>query len=182
MLKQFKRIACTAACVAALALAGPALAQQGMGQGQGQGMGHGQGMGQGQGQGTMMQQPGQGMGQGMGTGMGVMMSRRQDLGQYMTDANGMALYSFKNDSKGKSACTGECLAKWPPFHMGQAMLPQGMNAKDFGTITREDGKPQTTFRGMPMYYFAGDKKSGEVNGQGLKDAWYVMDPARFMMR
>ena len=49
-------------------------------------------------------------------------------------------------------------------------------AADFGTITREDGQKQTTYKGMPLYYFAGDKAAGEVKGQGVKDVWYVAAP------
>jgi predicted lipoprotein with Yx(FWY)xxD motif len=49
-------------------------------------------------------------------------------------------------------------------------------AGDFGTITREDGKKQTTYKGMPLYYFAGDKKAGDVTGQGMGKVWYVANP------
>lgn len=46
-------------------------------------------------------------------------------------------------------------------------------------ITREDGKKQTTFRGYPLYYWAGDKAPGDTKGQGMKNVWYVIDPAKF---
>jgi predicted lipoprotein with Yx(FWY)xxD motif len=33
----------------------------------------------------------------------------------------------------------------------------GLDAKNFGTITRANGKKQTIGKGMPLYFFAGDK-------------------------
>ncbi|HSN15146.1 MAG TPA: hypothetical protein VLT61_10970, partial [Anaeromyxobacteraceae bacterium] len=52
----------------------------------------------------------------------------------------------------------------------------GVSSKDFATITRADGKKQTTYKGMPLYYFAGDKAPGDTNGQGKRDAWYAATP------
>jgi len=54
-----------------------------------------------------------------------------------------------------------------------------VKAEDFGTITREDGKKQTTFRGYPLYYWAGDKAPGDTKGQGVGNVWYVIDPTKF---
>jgi hypothetical protein len=34
-----------------------------------------------------------------------------------------------------------------------------------------------TYDGWPLYYFAQDAAPGDVNGQGLNDKWYVVDPA-----
>ena len=47
---------------------------------------------------------------------------------------------------------------------------------DFATITREDGKQQTTYKGMPLYYFAADKAASDTKGQGVKDLWTVAAP------
>ena len=52
----------------------------------------------------------------------------------------------------------------------------GLKAADFGTITRADGQKQTTYKGMPLYYFGGDKAPGDTIGQGAKDVWYVVNP------
>jgi predicted lipoprotein with Yx(FWY)xxD motif len=53
---------------------------------------------------------------------------------------------------------------------------EGLKAGDFGTITRADGKKQTTYKGMPLYYFIKDTKAGDTMGQGVKDIWTVAAP------
>jgi predicted lipoprotein with Yx(FWY)xxD motif len=98
---------------------------------------------------------------------------------YLADSAGMALYYFTKDSPGKSACSGGCLEKWPLFYAEKITPPSGTDAKDFGTITREDGKKQTTYKGYPLYYFANDKKPGDANGQGINNVWYTIDPKTF---
>ena len=98
---------------------------------------------------------------------------------HLTDAAGMSLYWFKKDNAGVSNCSGGCLEKWPAFYQEKIMAPEGINSADFGTITRTDGKKQTTFRGYPLYYFANDKMAGDIKGQGLKDVWFLIDPANF---
>jgi hypothetical protein len=32
---------------------------------------------------------------------------------------------------------------------------------------------QTAFMGRPLYYYSGDKKPGDTNGQGFNNLWYV---------
>ena len=44
------------------------------------------------------------------------------------------------------------------------------------TITRADGKKQTTYKGLPLYYFSKDVKPGDTTGQGFKDLWSVAKP------
>ena len=105
----------------------------------------------------------------------VKVASSDKLGKYLTDAKGMTLYVFKKDSPGKSACAGDCVAKWP-LYFAEKVEPGALAAKDFSTIAREDGKKQTAYKGMPLYYFAGDKAPGETAGQGLRDVWYVAAP------
>jgi predicted lipoprotein with Yx(FWY)xxD motif len=106
----------------------------------------------------------------------VKLSEKAGVGKYLTDAKGMTLYIFKKDSPGKSACAGPCVAKWPLFFRAQVSAPVGVNGMDFGTITREDGLQQTTYKGSPLYYFASDKASGDVLGQAVGDVWFVANP------
>ena len=100
--------------------------------------------------------------------------------QYLADSNGMTLYYFTKDASGVSTCTGQCLERWPIFYTEKLMVPTGMDAKEFGTITRADGKKQSTFRGWPLYYWSGDKMAGQTNGQGFNGVWfYVTNPLSY---
>ncbi|MGD2081289.1 MAG: hypothetical protein PVJ36_09200 [Nitrospirota bacterium] len=116
-----------------------------------------------------------------GAAQGVTVKSKEGVGNYLADSKGMTLYYFKSDSPGKSACTGGCLNWWPIFHSEDLQVPEGLDAGDFGAITRGDGKKQTTFRGYPLYYFGGDSKPGDMKGQGSRGVWFVVDPGKFMM-
>ena len=107
----------------------------------------------------------------------VKVVNKDGVGSFIAcDVSGMTLYTFKKDTPGKSACEGDCLVKWPIYYVDSVTVKSGLDAKNFGTITRADGQKQTTYKGMPLYFFSGDKKPGDTNGQGLKDAWYVVKP------
>jgi predicted lipoprotein with Yx(FWY)xxD motif len=106
----------------------------------------------------------------------VKVASKKDVGSYLTDSKGMTLYVFKKDAPGKSACAGDCVAKWPIYY-GEKVAPSGgAKAADFGTITRDDGQKQTTYKGLPLYHFAGDKAPSDTNGQGFKEVWTVAAP------
>lgn len=106
----------------------------------------------------------------------VTVSKKEGIGSFLADTKGMTLYWFKNDTKGVSACSGDCVAKWPLYYRESVAAKEGLKAEDFGTITREDGQKQTTYKGMPLYYFIGDKAAGDTNGNGVKDVWFVVNP------
>ncbi len=98
------------------------------------------------------------------------------VGEYLADSKGMALYYFKKDEPETSNCSGECLDNWPPFTEKDFDVPEGFERSDFGTITREDtDAEQVTYKGYPLYYFAKDQNKGDVNGQGVKDVWYLIN-------
>lgn len=109
----------------------------------------------------------------------VKVAEKDSLGHYLTDTKGMTLYWFVKDSAGKSVCQGGCLKKWPAYYRPEVVAPNGINADDFGTMTRPDGSKQTTFRGYPLYYFFKDQAPGDTKGQGVKKIWYVVDPSNF---
>lgn len=109
----------------------------------------------------------------------VKVSEKAGVGKYLTDTEGKTLYFFTMDSVGKSACSGDCLTRWPIYFRDQVAAPAGVKGEDFGTIVRDDGQKQSTFRGYPLYYWTGDAKAGDTNGQGVKGVWFVIDPANF---
>ena len=106
----------------------------------------------------------------------VKLSEKDGVGKFFADSKGMTLYIFKKDSPGKSVCAGPCVEKWPLYFREKVAVPEGVSAGDFGTIPREDGKRQTTYKGWPMYYYAGDKAPGDVSGLGLGTVWFVANP------
>ncbi len=100
------------------------------------------------------------------------------LGNVVTDANGRVLYLFTKDRQGAgtSACTGDCLAAWPPALVG-TMAPKGNGVT--GAIATIDvaGRRQVTLDGWPLHYFAKDVAAGDLKGQGVNGAWYVVSPS-----
>ncbi|MCY9657523.1 hypothetical protein P5G65_28390 [Paenibacillus chondroitinus] len=110
---------------------------------------------------------------------GIAIGTKPDLGNYLTDARGMALYYYDKDTKGVSNCSGKCLEKWPVFYSSAISAPTGVDSADFGTLVRADGSLQTTYQGFPLYYWVDDKKMGDTTGQDVGHVWYVIDPAKF---
>ncbi|MFD1213668.1 hypothetical protein ACFQ36_16640 [Arthrobacter sp. GCM10027362] len=106
------------------------------------------------------------------------------LGQIVVDAKGMTVYYFTKDVKdsGKSNCTGECIAAWPPV-LTESDKPkvEGVTGT-IGTITTPEGKKQITINGMPIYYWVKDKAPGDTTGQGVNDVWYVVAPNGDMIK
>lgn len=109
----------------------------------------------------------------------IQIKENKELGPYLTDSKGMTLYYFKKDSPGKSVCTETCLEMWPAFDAKEISIPEKLNGKDFGTITREDGKKQSTYKGYPLYYYRGDSNPGDTTGQGVSNIWFVVNPYAF---
>ncbi len=97
------------------------------------------------------------------------------FGSYLADVNGNPLYFFSLDANGTSACTGTCLTSWPVSYVAGPTLDNGLTASDFSFITRSDGTKQTTYKGWPLYTYAGDSP-GNIGGDGLENIWFVAKP------
>ncbi len=94
-------------------------------------------------------------------------------GKVLTNEQGMTLYTFAKDSKGKSACNGPCAANWPPL-MAAADAKGG---KGYTIITRDDGSKQWAYKGKPLYTWTKDTKPGDITGDGfLNGAWHIAKP------
>jgi predicted lipoprotein with Yx(FWY)xxD motif len=103
------------------------------------------------------------------------------LGAILVDGKGRTLYLFEKDQGTTSSCYGACAGGWPPYTTnGAPRAGAGVSASLLGTTTRTDGKTEVTYHGHPLYYFAGDRKPGDSNGEGLKAfgaEWYVLSAA-----
>jgi predicted lipoprotein with Yx(FWY)xxD motif len=100
------------------------------------------------------------------------------LGSFLVDSKGMTLYIFTKDTPNISNCTGACANNWPPLLTnGAPIAGTGVSASLLGILTRADGGIQVTYNGLPLYYFAADKASGDTRGQAVKNVWYVLDPS-----
>jgi predicted lipoprotein with Yx(FWY)xxD motif len=94
----------------------------------------------------------------------------------LTDTKGHTLYTLSGEKHGRFICTGSCLRTWPPLLVAAGSSPKG--PVKLGTVKRPDEKTQVTFKGAPLYTFAGDARRGEANGEGLRDVgvWHVVTP------
>ena len=94
----------------------------------------------------------------------------------LTNTKGLTLYTLSGETNGKFICTGTCLKSWPPLLVAAGTKPTG--PVKLGTIKRPEGKTQVTYKGMPVYTFAGDSGKGEANGEGLRDVgvWHAVTP------
>lgn len=87
----------------------------------------------------------------------------------LVDATGRTVYTFDKDELNKSNCAGGCLAAWPAF----LAKPEATAKGEFGII-EANGTRQWTVSGKPLYYFAGDAKPGDRNGDGKGGVWHVV--------
>jgi predicted lipoprotein with Yx(FWY)xxD motif len=102
------------------------------------------------------------------------------VGTVLVAANGRTLYLFTADKSKTSACYGRCASYWPPLIARKPTAGAGLKPALLGTTKRRDGKLQVTYGGHPLYFFAEDKKAGDVNGQGFVHfggAWWVVSAA-----
>lgn len=96
-----------------------------------------------------------------------------DLGDILVDGDGNTLYGFLPDAQAQPTCTGMCAETWPPL-AGPAEGGEELDADLLGTVDHPDGATQVTYNGWPLYRYSGDEATGDTNGQGVGDNWYVV--------
>jgi predicted lipoprotein with Yx(FWY)xxD motif len=92
-----------------------------------------------------------------------------NLGTFLTGPNGKTLYIHAGDSANTSTCTGSCITAWPALTVTAGQQPvagTGVTGQ-LGTFARTDSGTQVTYNGLPLYYWQGDTKAGDVTGQGI---------------
>jgi predicted lipoprotein with Yx(FWY)xxD motif len=96
-------------------------------------------------------------------------------GDYLA-VDGRALYVFTPDPSGSSSCFDECADNWPPL---AAPVTAGAGVDGMiGEFERsDDWGRQVTYNGAPLYFFIADAAPGEINGEGVGDAWFLARPS-----
>jgi predicted lipoprotein with Yx(FWY)xxD motif len=95
-------------------------------------------------------------------------------GAYLTDFQGMTLYSFDKDTAGVSNCSGSCVTLWPPYTSGATA--QDTMPANITVIIRTDGTKQFAWNSMPLYYYSKDAKAGDLTGDGVGGVWHLVKP------
>ena len=91
---------------------------------------------------------------------------------YMMNQAHMALYTYDRDEPGVSNCYGQCAENWPPV-----ILDPGTElGENYSLIPRKDGRMQAAYKGRPLYRYVGDKKPGDMNGDGVGGVWRLARP------
>lgn len=104
-------------------------------------------------------------------------STTKKLGRYLTDANGMTLYTYGNDKPGSSRCRGACGDRWPAYGPDANDRSSKSLAKlpvNVGVISNSDGQMQFTWKGLPIYRCSKDKTKGEA--LGMDNFWRIIKP------
>jgi len=102
-----------------------------------------------------------------------------DLGNVLTDKDGMTLYRFDKDTVNPSVsnCEGECAGKWPPaLATSDDWQLQGVDKSLVSTVDRKDGKKQITVGGWALYRYSQDIAPGDTKGQGVGGSWFAATP------
>lgn len=116
-------------------------------------------------------------------GTALTVAQAPDLGEYIADANGRALYLLEGEPQGESTCYDACAEEWLPFLAPQGIPTAEAPALDegrIGTLQRTDGSTQVTYDGHALYYYHDDQGAGQTTGQDVTDQWgewYLVQPS-----
>jgi predicted lipoprotein with Yx(FWY)xxD motif len=98
----------------------------------------------------------------------------------LTSAKHHSLYLLSNERGAKIHCRTSCLNIWPPFLVKTSVKSVSVGggvAGKTGFVKRSATMKQVTFNGYPIYFFTGDSRPNQVNGQGIVadgGTWYLV--------
>jgi predicted lipoprotein with Yx(FWY)xxD motif len=100
------------------------------------------------------------------------------LGAILADPDSRTLYTLTDGSGAAVACTGPCLAAWPPLELAAgATAPTAPDGVDLSVVDGPDGAKLVAADGLPLYTFAGDGSAADAKGEGLVSfggTWHVV--------
>ena len=95
------------------------------------------------------------------------------VGGMNSSNSGFTLYVFDNDlGTSGSVCNDSCATNWPPVLVTDGEVN---NILGLTGVERDDGTMQASYKGRPLYFFAGDTAAGETKGQGVSDMWWTVE-------
>jgi predicted lipoprotein with Yx(FWY)xxD motif len=111
------------------------------------------------------------------TSVTLRLSSTPRLGSFLV-ADGRTLYMYPPDHQRAVTCTKDdgCEGAWPPLFVpaGQVVhADPGVRRSLIGTMPGDGGRV-VTYNHWPLYYYIGDRKPGQINGQGQGFEWYVI--------
>lgn len=101
---------------------------------------------------------------------GAISMMETDLGEVLTDSNGMTLYIFDRDEPGVTNCYEQCAVNWPPLIAEEGAMAEG----PYSLVERNDGTMQWAHDGWPLYLWINDENPGDTTGDGVGDVWHVV--------
>jgi predicted lipoprotein with Yx(FWY)xxD motif len=105
--------------------------------------------------------------------VGLDTAKVQGVGTVLVGQDGRTVYLFTNDTSSTSTCTGSCASTWPAvISAGQPTASGSVDDSKIGT----NDAGQVTYDGHPLYYYGGDTKAGQANGQGIGGIWFAVTP------
>lgn len=95
-----------------------------------------------------------------------------------------SLYVFCSPHRhGRSwTCSGRHAHGWPPvIAHGRVVAARGsgIHARELGSVKLKSGQRQVTYFGNALYYYRGDHKPGQINGQAKHEGagvWSLISP------
>jgi predicted lipoprotein with Yx(FWY)xxD motif len=120
---------------------------------------------------------------GSAAGLVISSANIAGFGTVLVNSSGRTIYILSSEKGGKITCTDAngCTKVWPdtslPAGVKSATAGPGVNASLLGTVKGADGELYVTYGGYPLYTFARDTASGQVNGEGITSfggTWHAM--------
>jgi len=97
------------------------------------------------------------------------------VGVVLADSAGKTLYTLTDANGAAVACTGPCLSAWPPATVSataKVKPPKGVKS-----LSATKDTHQITWKGLPLYTFAGDQSTKVAHGEGIASfggTWHVV--------
>ncbi len=98
------------------------------------------------------------------------------LGTVFVSGKGRTLYVDIHDRANHVTCTASCARSWPPLLLARGVTRPvpGRGVQGLGTVRRPGHRLQVTWHKKPLYLFAGDVRPGQINGQAVGAAFFVI--------